>query len=382
VDRRRVENDVTTRKLPGAIPRWSRIGLAGPLPDAHMKRIPHPAEYGSEAPVIAPMFSTLGALTQREEEQLSRTFQACFNHSQGFRERVFAVLEQHCELPFKVGSKEAWFCDVEVATKDGKGRIDIRLRPSGEPGPRKTICIESKVKAPDKMEQLQRYRKMGTVVLLTKERPRIGERVLDIKGIQHFRWQDLHDALSNANGIKGKDRFLVEQFCHYLEDLEMASESKVSEEDVVDIGRLLNAVGNGFKLHGMIPRRGMEASLRWMNLTAEVAERLKEAHPGLAKARQWGPGYFSFDDDGGKHQALGVSFSRKPWSDDYVFSFRLMVCPSEEPWFDMGYWHGDFDKAKWVTCSLTRLIRNGYIDLDVVTKKVLDLAKKWKVVLK
>lgn len=340
-----------------------------------------PSAFGPEIPLVEGVFSALGALTSRQEEQLSRTFQTCFAHSRSFRAVAARVLSQHCSLPFKLDPEAGWSCDVEVPTTDGKGRIDIRLRPVGDLGARKTICIESKVRAPDKREQLLRYVGMGTVILLTKELPRVGDRWMNENCIRHLRWQDLHDALSNPNGIKGKDKFLIDEFCRYLEDMGMAWRSKVTKKDIEEISRVFRVIGSD-KVRGIQPRRALEAASRWLNLLSEVAVRLRQENGNLAAARQWGPGYYTWrDEEGRKNQSLALSFmpSRKRIPE---FAVVLYICSDEAPQVGVIYNDRDPEFEEYSPLSIPSLQRNGYIDVDVLTNKVLKLAKKWKVVLK
>lgn len=338
-----------------------------------------------DAPLVPGLFQTVGALagTRQQENQLSRTFQACFNHSKASRAAVFRVLSRHAYLHFSPGRIDDWACDVEVSTKDRHGRLDIRLRlRQGDPGNRHTICIESKVKAPATLEQLERYRnqRMGVVVLVTKERPEPGEGALRGAGIRHFRWQDVHDELRKPAGVKGKDRFICDQFRQYLEDLGMAYEKAVSKQDVAEIARVVRGMTK-VSPGGLVPRRGLNAMLRWMNLTAEVAERLKEDCSGLAHARCWGPGYFSYVEEDLLHHGIGVTFSRKPWSDSHCFGFRLVLTQKHEPWFEVVFYDGKADLT-YQKLTLPSISVKGNLDVDRITRGVLGLAKSWKVKLK
>jgi hypothetical protein len=71
-------------------------------------------------------FQTLGVLagSRQRENQISRTFKACFDASPAFRSRVLELLGRTCAVPVKVG--EQWECLAEIG-HDAGGRLDIVL---------------------------------------------------------------------------------------------------------------------------------------------------------------------------------------------------------------------------------------------------------------
>jgi hypothetical protein len=298
---------------------------------------------------------------------------------------VFELLKEQCYL--SLGQDADWVCETEVPTREGKGRLDIVLHRHGDDADaRRRVLIESKVESPATLNQLRRYQQSQAkaLVLVTKHRPEPGLRALRKYKIRHFRWQDLHDRLQRPGAPKGTgvNRFLCIEFAKYLEGQDMAYEKTISKKDVERLGRVLRTIGGPEKPRGITPRSGLDALLRWLNLTGEVAERLREEHPGLARARKWGPGYFSYLDDPNdtKYHAVGVVFSSRPWDDDHVFGFCLNVGSPKKVWFDVWLENGDDERD--VEFTVASLCRKGRVDIDTVTKHVLKLAKRWKVRLK
>ena len=66
-------------------------------------------------------FETLGALagSRQRENQLSRTFKACFDHSHVFRTRVLALLGRTCDLKL---APQAASCSARLASPDSSSK--------------------------------------------------------------------------------------------------------------------------------------------------------------------------------------------------------------------------------------------------------------------
>ena len=121
-----------------------------------------------------PFFATLGALASHQQEnQLSRTFKACFDASESFRHLVIDFLRGRVHIPLP--RSERWACDVEQAVKGKIGRLDFHIRAhDGDDG----VAIESKVESPLREDQIAKYRKGGVkrLLIVTKHPPEVSER--------------------------------------------------------------------------------------------------------------------------------------------------------------------------------------------------------------
>lgn len=74
-----------------------------------------------------PFFDTLGALASHQQEnQLSRTFKACFDHSAQFQSLILDFISGRLGTASPQASQ--WVCEVERAVKRTVGRLDLHLR--------------------------------------------------------------------------------------------------------------------------------------------------------------------------------------------------------------------------------------------------------------
>ena len=167
-------------------------------------------------------FQTLGALagSRQRENQLSRTFKACFDVSPVFRARVLGLLANTCKGT-KVDTGAGWECVAELGHNSG-GRMDIVLRCPTQP----TFILESKVESILTLAQLRRYRppKHGNhyLVAVTKYRPEVPRRELRREGIHAIRWQDIHRLLTDPAVSGAVDKFITSSFADDLVGEEMA----------------------------------------------------------------------------------------------------------------------------------------------------------------
>ena len=160
-----------------------------------------------------PFFGTLGALAgHQQENQLSRTFKACFDNSARFRELVVAFAARRLDTPLPRTSQ--WACDVEHPVQGKLGRLDLYFRRLGGED---DFAIESKVESPLDEAQISKYRRAGIKRLLiaTKYPAEVSERRLRQLGVAAFRWQDIHDLLRRHRPRSPVDRFLFSALGEY-----------------------------------------------------------------------------------------------------------------------------------------------------------------------
>ena len=105
--------------------------------------------------------------------------------------------------------------------------------------------LESKVQAPLKAEQMRRYRcnnRGEYLVAITKRSPEVGRAWIASAGAFSIRWQEVHRTLAQAPAL-GKDRYLCDSFCAYLEELGMAHRDDVTLADLNQLHRLFRHIG-------------------------------------------------------------------------------------------------------------------------------------------
>lgn len=249
-------------------------------------------------------FETLGALagSRQRENQLSRTFKACFDHSQVFRTRVLALLARTCDL--KLSPHAEWECDAEVGHRSG-GRMDMVLRSPGQP----RLILESKVESVLALAQLKRYgpnRSRGHhLVAVTKYRPEVPRRELRRAAIRSIRWQDVHRALTNAPVTGGVDRFVAEAFTGYLEGQEMAYRSTLSPMNLKRAGALLAVcAAQSPNTRALSASRAFGALDSLAQLLLDLTFDARDEFPQFAKWSRRGPFYSRSDGQPTLHAGL------------------------------------------------------------------------------
>jgi hypothetical protein len=180
-------------------------------------------------------FETLGHLagSRHEENQISRTFKACFGASTMFRQVILDLLAQECGVAVTAMRRFDWRCTTEEPVANG--RLDIRVRADDPRSPE--FILESKVGYKLTMRQLRHYRKHpGTrttfLIAITKNRPDIPKRQLDHAGIQAIRWQDVHRVMIGLAQGSPVDRFIARSFAEYLETSGMAYREHLTVSDI------------------------------------------------------------------------------------------------------------------------------------------------------
>lgn len=240
-------------------------------------------------------FATLGALagSRQRENQLSRTFKACFDASTVFQTRVLDLLARTCAA--RVKGHADWGCVAEEGNNGG-GRFDLVLRAPGQP----TFVLESKVESVLTLSQLRRYRSQRQgrhhVVAVTKYRPEVPRRQLRRAGIHALRWQDIHRALTEPVVSGAVDRFITASFADYLVGEDMAYRSSLSSLSLRRAGRLLAASGSQKSTVAAVSaREGFGTLDALAQLLLDLTFDVRDEFPALAASRRFGPYYGRYD---------------------------------------------------------------------------------------
>ena len=330
--------------------------------------------------VMAPFFSTLGALASHQQEnQLSRTFKACFDASESFRHLVIDFLRERVDVPLR--GSDRWTCEVEQAVKGKLGRLDLHLRAHGGED---SIAIESKVESPLREEQIAKYRRGGVkrLLIVTKHPPEVSERRLRQLGVAAFRWQDIHDLLRFRRPRGPVDRFLCDSFAEYLRESGMAYPRDITTHDLRYMATSFRAIASECS-NGRTPRSGFDAASACLTMLGVLAQRLRDHCAGVERAHQWGPAYFNFDDGtSGLHHYLSVVLYRRPFNRGPRFYMQIAIPQKrKELAWSVDYYYRDSEDADlvfWKTLKQVG-IRHGILDQDALLGILLDCAKKWKV---
>ena len=268
---------------------------------------------------------TLGQLASSEENQLSRTIQACFEHSPFVRHQMLELLRNVCGIQVRPPASEPWECAVEVQTpRPGGGRVDIRIGPARASDSLPIFYLESKVESPLTFEQLKRYRRHGVqyLVAVTKYPPEISRKVVSNLGASVFRWQDLRRRLREGNP-RNSDRFIAQSLADYLEELGMAYREDLRLKDLERCRCVLNAVASP-KGRRITPRNGFEVADACLNMLRDVRDRFIELHPNLAAYHTFGPGFETwFEDDHERFQQFYCACSKGKYSKAH-FGCRIL----------------------------------------------------------
>jgi hypothetical protein len=230
----------------------------------------------------------------------------CFRESPPFSRAVLDLLHQTCKIRQSLKSVPR-HCHTEVSFS--KGRPDIEIHAPGLP----LFRLESKVGAPLTKNQLRRYRFKGSgryLVALTKRPPDVGNRWMASQGAFSIRWQDVHRAVSNAQA-RGRDRYLRDSFCLYLEELGMAHREDVHLRDLNGLRELLNAIAGDRRWRSVSPRNAFDVADSCLHLLREVARDAREEVPSLTNWARTGPSYSKNEIDGEYYHHLGFWFHRK-----------------------------------------------------------------------
>jgi hypothetical protein len=327
-----------------------------------------------------PFFSTLGALASHQQEnQLSRTFKACFDSSESFRHLLLDFLRERLDVPLP--RSDRWTCDVEQAVKGKMGRLDLHIRARDGDD---VFAIESKVESPLREEQIAKYRKGGVkrLLIVTKHPPEVSERRLRQLGVSAFRWQDIHNLLRSRQPRSPVDRFLCGSFADFLEEAGMAYPRDITTQDLRHMGVSFRAIASPCPA-GRNPRSGFGTASSCLDLLGVLAQSVRDQYRRLESAKQWGPAYYNYDDGKrGLHHYLSVVFYRKPFDRGPRFYLQIGIPnnPGDLIW-SVEYYRKDSEEPDFSVWKKLKTIgiRHGALDTDVLLASVLDCANSWKV---
>ena len=254
------------------------------------------------------------------EVNLSNAFAMCFRESPPFADAVIRLLYMTCRLR---GSPRAakWHCAREVSMS--KGRPDIEIHAPGVA----RFRLESKVGAALTKQQLRNYRcqnKREYLIAVTKRAPEVSRKWMRRQGVFAIRWQDVHRAVASAR-MTGRDRYLRDSFCLYLEELGMAHREDVRPADLQRLYELFETIASSNrKWKGVTPRNAFDVGESCLHLLREVARDVRDEVPKFQNWARRGPMYSKNRDTKGNYwHHLGFHF-RKQRNDEMVgagFSF-------------------------------------------------------------
>lgn len=328
-------------------------------------------------------FGTLGRLAGREREnQFSRMFLACFEHSRYFRSCILDLLKITCRISGSLPGPDQWICAVEVPTPiPGGGRLDIRIS-SAVNGFHIVFYLESKLKSTLTFEQLHRYRKHGVeyLVAVTKNEPEVTSDKIKAAGIFVLRWQDVRKALLHHRLSNQIDRFIAHSMVKYMEELGMAYRENITLADLQRCRRVLNTVSSS-KYKVIFPRNGFEVADACLHFLNDVRRRFLECNPRLDKLTRWGPGYFVMNDDAGRRfHAFGWDIFKIGNYPKDNFGCRLWLPENERsPLCWAIQRSGSAVTKKYEEFSLKTTLSKGFLDQAKFVQSLTKYAKRWGV---
>jgi hypothetical protein len=306
------------------------------------------------------------------EGNVSRAFAMCFRESRPFADAVLDLLHRACRIPPHKRDRE-WHCRTEVTFK--KGRPDIEIHsPTGT-----FFRLENKVGAPLTRNQLVRYRLTGkrqVLIALTKRPPDVGRRWMVRKGVFSIRWQDIHRAVAAAKG-KGRDSYLRDSFCLYLEELGMAHREDIKTADLDRLNELFQAIAGNAKRRSVAPRNAFDVAESCLHLLREVVGNAREELPGLEAWSRRGPFYSKDLWDDLYYHHLGFYFHRKRHAEMLGAGFTFVEGEDRTRW---EVWriqkNQAFEKVK--SERVERIVgRTGALDRGKMLRSFVTAARAW-----
>jgi hypothetical protein len=238
-------------------------------------------------------FAELGRMagSRQRENQLSRTFAACFNESQGFRRQMVGVFWKATGHSGHAPGHDHWQCVAEESTPmPGGGRVDLHItRTDGRgrtPPWHHAFYVESKVESRLTRRQPHNYGQHGVrpLIVITKYRPEVPAAELKAEDVFSRRWQDVHRALQDP-GIHGAvDRRICRWMTDYLEELDMAYREDLSLADLDSCGTLFRIVTSKREWSAMASRGVFAAAHSCTGVLDDLHQDFLGRHPKLASA--------------------------------------------------------------------------------------------------
>jgi hypothetical protein len=322
------------------------------------------------------LFEELGTLagSRQRENQLSATFAACFSRSQEFRRVALGLLAEACQWS-SAGRAGDWTVNREVVPKAGYGRVDLRLRNEATGA---QVWLESKVEAVLTHAQVLKYKTAGVkdLVVLTKYEPDLAPSELRALGAYAIRWRDVHRALAAGTPRTLIDRWLCAEFARYLEALGMASNPKISTEDIRNLRRLLHtarSTHNRFYATGGFDT--FSQLVEWLrgvrNGLIERVPRLEKCGARRAKFGIWHEGhsasnFFQVDFVRGTHSQWQVGFGLDIPVDHRAACWQV-------------FWNVKGKNKEFESWPLARMFTGGYLDAAKFEVLLAEQIEAWNV---
>jgi hypothetical protein len=331
-----------------------------------------------------PFFETLGALASNQEEnQLSRTFKACFDNSAYWRMQFGRLLA--ARVPRLPVVSTDWTCGVEEGIKGRIGRLDLHIRSAdGKP----IVALESKVESALREDQIRKYLRHGVekIVVLTKYPPEVSDRFLRKRNVAAFRWQDIHRLLRQSKPKRHVDRFMLDAFAQYLESLDMAYPDVITKKDLAYMAAALRCVANGSGARpseGTVPRSGFATASHCLDVLSVIAKKLRDAYPPLEHASQWGPGYTPWHNPRGKlWHVLSVRLVSKRLKSKSSALYLEILIPNDpgHPIWNVEYYYRAEETQSFAKSKINAFCsRQGILQVDGLFQDALENVRKWKV---
>lgn len=229
--------------------------------------------------------------SRQRENQLSRTFAACFNEVPGFRRQMVGVFWKATGHSGHPPGHDSWQCVAEESTpKPGGGRVDLHVtRTDGggrtPPGPHE-FYVESKVESRLTRHQPHKYRRHGVrpLIVITKYRPEVPAAELDAEDVFSLRWQDVHRVLRSPLTHGAVDRRICLWMTDYLEELDMAYREDLSLADLRSCGKLFRTVTSKREWSSMASRGVFEVAHSCAGILDALHQDFLDRHQKLASA--------------------------------------------------------------------------------------------------
>jgi hypothetical protein len=152
------------------------------------------------------------------------------------------------------------------------------------------------------------------------------------KRVFSLRWQDMHRAVAGALARNGRDRYLRNSFCLYLEEQTLAHREDVRPTDLRRLYELFNAVASS-RTARVAPRNGFEVAESCLHLLRELTRDARDGIPALQKWGRRGPAYVRevYASNDQRHH-LGVHFSRHRGGEMLGAGFTFLHSENRVTW--------------------------------------------------
>ena len=208
-----------------------------------------------------------------DEDRLSQTLSASFNSSEKFRKLFlrfigFASLRQLHSLTqqnYKAGNKDA---RIDVCLVDARGTP--------------VVVIESKIDSPLLSEQLKKYNQV-------KELAHVKRKIALVKhcfvqppeklGWEVRYWSDLHGlCFDSLEKLKNKqiDKFIIQNFVDYLEELEMSNVRLIKGEDLEELAKAIHALRNEDAPHCHLKKPVFQLANDFLKMTEQIVKQARQ----------------------------------------------------------------------------------------------------------